>query len=381
MSNSPHDEHWMQQAIMLGQWGAGKTGPNPSVGAVLVKDGRVIAKARTANGGRPHAEAVLLESLPFGAAQGATLYVTLEPCCHYGQTPPCVDLIVRHAIGRVVIGIRDENPLIQGGGMAQLESRGIPVIYGVLAEQVRWLHRGFCTRMQYKRPYVTAKIATSLDGAIALANGQSKWITGDNARKFGHYLRAENDVIMVGIGTVLADNPSLDCRIAGLEEFSPQRLIIDRNLRIPLDCQLVQKAARYPTFLATRCQHHDPTQIQKSKQLIDQSVRLIRLASLDDETYNPNHVWQELLHCAAENEWNHLFIEGGTKVITSAWQSGVIDSLWWFRAPIVLGHDALPAINVLGFQELTSISRWQLIEQQYFDHDCAEHYISYNQIP
>jgi diaminohydroxyphosphoribosylaminopyrimidine deaminase/5-amino-6-(5-phosphoribosylamino)uracil reductase len=245
------DAAHMRAALSLARRGNGRTWPNPSVGCVIVKDGRVVGRATTAQGGRPHAEPQAL-AMAGDAARGATAYVTLEPCCFHGRTPPCTDALVAAGVARVVVGVRDPDPRVNGAGLARLRSAGIEVVEGVLEDEAADVVAGFVTRVQRGRPLVTLKLASTLDGRIATRTGESQWITGEPARRMAHALRGRHDAIMVGAGTVLADNPDLTCRIPGFKPLPMVRVVADSHLRLPLTSRLVATAHSAPTWVLCR---------------------------------------------------------------------------------------------------------------------------------
>jgi diaminohydroxyphosphoribosylaminopyrimidine deaminase/5-amino-6-(5-phosphoribosylamino)uracil reductase len=286
-----NDRYWMQQAIALAKEGQGMCAPNPNVGCVIVKDGQQVAAARTANGGRPHAELQALRQAG-PKAKGATLYVTLEPCAHHGQTPPCSQAIIEVDIGRVVIACRDPFEAVNGAGIRQLQKAGIQVVIGVEEAAGQEVNRGFFSRLRHNRPWVMLKTATSKDGFIAKPDGSSKWITGEEARENGHYLRARNDAILTGSGTYLFDQPQLTVRIPGLEDHSPRRYVLDRSGKI---------------------QHSDFT--------------ILRQPSLP-----------LLMNHMAEEGINYLMVEAGAELSRAFLEAGLIDELYWYRAPHDLGE-------------------------------------------
>src|SRR5687768_14810985 len=236
----------MAHALRLAARNLGAVWPNPAVGCVIVaKDGRIAGRGWTARGGRPHAETQALAEAR-DAARGATAYVTLEPCAHHGQTPPCADALIAGGVARVVAAVRDPDPRVSGGGFAKLAAAGIKLTIGVGEGEARRINAGFFSRVEKGRPLVALKSAESEDGFVA-APGK-RWITADPARRHGHYLRATHDAIMTGIGTVLADDPLLTCRLEGLEERSPIRVVVDSRMRLPLSSQIVQTAKRIPVI-------------------------------------------------------------------------------------------------------------------------------------
>ncbi|MDE3060099.1 MAG: bifunctional diaminohydroxyphosphoribosylaminopyrimidine deaminase/5-amino-6-(5-phosphoribosylamino)uracil reductase RibD [Pseudomonadota bacterium] len=308
----------MQTALRLARRNLGQTWPNPSVGAVVVKDDCIIGQGVTARGGRPHAET---EALAQAAAQarGATLYVTLEPCAHQGKTSPCAEAIITAGIARCVVACRDPNPLVNGKGIAQLQQAGIEVIERVCEEEAKDINRGFFSVMERKRPYVALKIAASLDGRVASPKG--RWITSEPARGYGHLLRSRYDAIATGIGTVLADDPLLTCRLPGLEERSPVRVIFDRRRRLPEDSQLMKTADKVPVW-----------------PMAEENIAAA-LAAL------------------AAKGITRLLVEAGQKLSTAFLQSGLVDRVYWFRAPAVIGEEGLAAFSD-GVP-----ARWKQIDQ------------------
>ena len=241
----------MRAALALARRGLGNAWPNPSVGCVVVRHGRVVGRAVTAPGGRPHAEPLAL-AMAGAAARGATVYVTLEPCCHHGRTPPCTDALIAAGVARVVVAARDCDPRVDGQGILRLRAAGIAVEEGLLRAEAEDMNAGFFTRVRLGRPLVTLKLASTLDGRIATRAGESRWITGEPARRMAHALRGRHDAVMVGVGTVLADDPDLTCRIPGYKPVPLVRVVADSHLRSRLTCRLVATAAATPTWLVAR---------------------------------------------------------------------------------------------------------------------------------
>ena len=263
----------MERAIELAKRARGFTSPNPMVGAVIVKDGKVIGEGYHERCGELHAERNALASLT-ESAEGATIYVTLEPCCHYGKTPPCTEAIIEHKLAKVVIGSRDPNPLVSGKGAAILRKAGIEVVEDFMREECDAINPIFFHYITTKRPYVAMKYAMTMDGKIATRTGASKWITGEAARNHVQTLRHAYKGIMVGIGTVLADNPMLNCRMQG--GIDPVRIVCDTHLRIPMDCQIVQTADTIETILAT-----STNEKEKIDQLIKKGVQILQIPEKD----------------------------------------------------------------------------------------------------
>jgi len=345
----------MSAALGLGARNLGRTWPNPSVGCVIVRDGRVVGRGYTQPGGRPHAETEALAQA--GAeAHGATAYVTLEPCAHHGKTPPCAEALVAAGISRCVIATGDPDPRVAGGGIAILKKAGIEVTEGVLEPQARESNAGFFTRIKLGRPLVTLKLATTLDGRIATLSGASKWITGPKARAAGHQLRATHDAIMVGSGTVIADDPELTCRLPGLEDRSPIRIVLDTRLRIPTTAKLLADQDRFPTWLITRAGHA----AENLGRFGHLKTTLIDPFQVDSGTLKLRTVLSEL----GDRGLTRVLVEGGATLATSLLKDDLVDRIAWFQAPFVIGNDGMAGIGELGRAELDRISRFKLLSEQ-----------------
>jgi len=326
----------MAAALSLAARNLGQVWPNPAVGCVVVDAvGRVVGRGFTQPGGRPHAET---EALAMAGAQahGGTAYVTLEPCAHHGKTPPCAEALIAAGIARCVAAIEDPDPRVSGRGLAMLRQAGIAVETGPLADQARTLNAGFLTRVTAGRPFVALKLATSLDGCIATRAGESRWITGEAARAFGHRLRATHDAIAVGSGTVLADDPELTCRLAGLEHRSPVRLVFDRRGRVPARAKVMTEVP--PTWIVGK---QFTETAKKAAQYIEVAV-------------NPDDgVWLTVaLRKLAEAGLTRILVEGGATLATALMKARLVDRLYWFRAPIVIGGDGLPGVATLAVDRL-----------------------------
>jgi len=333
----------MAAALRLAARGLGNVWPNPAVGCVIVRDGRVVGRGWTQPGGRPHAETEALGRAG-GAARGAIAYVTLEPCAHHGKTPPCADALIAAGIARCVVAQGDSDPRVDGQGIARLKDAGIVVEQGLMAAEARRLNAGFFLRIEAGRPLVTLKTATSLDGRIAMASGESQWITGPAARALTHRLRAEHDAVLVGIGTAVADNPALTCRLPGVARRPTVRVILDGALRLPLHSALVQTAAEAPTWLVTRNTH--PAEAVAAYQT--QGVEIVPVTADAEGRPAPAAV----LRALAERGLTRVLIEGGGQVAASFLAAGLIDRVAWFRAAKVIGGDGRPAIRALGLDRL-----------------------------
>jgi diaminohydroxyphosphoribosylaminopyrimidine deaminase / 5-amino-6-(5-phosphoribosylamino)uracil reductase len=344
----PDDLAHMRAALALAQRGLGTTWPNPSVGCVIVRDGRVIGRGVTQPGGRPHAERVAL-AMAGEAARGATAYVALEPCCHTGRSPPCTDALIEDGIKRVVVAMGDPDPRVDGQGLAQLRAAGVEVESGVLQAEADELLLGFRTRITLGRPMVTLKLATTLDGKIATAKGESQWITGVPARKMAHALRGRHDAVMVGVGTVLADNPELTCRIDGFRPTPVVRVIADSHLRSPLTTRLVQTAAEVPTWFLQRADT-DPLRRQAFSEA---GVTLIDVA--------PGPLGLDLkaaLQALGAAGLTRVLAEGGAQLAAALLRDGLVDRIAWFHAPGIIGGDGWPSVQAFGLDTLAGMPRF-----------------------
>lgn len=333
----------MQAALGLARRGLGEVWPNPAVGCVVVGDGMVVGRGRTAAGGRPHAETQAL--LQAGAAAaGATAYVTLEPCCHQGTTGPCTEALINASIRRVVVAVDDPDPRVSGKGLVRLRQAGIEVSHGILSAAAADLNAGFFLRVLHGRPLVTLKVASSLDGRIATHAGESRWITGPEARAAGHRLRAESDAILVGSGTALKDNPELTCRLPGLEHRSPVRLVVDGRLRLQLTSKLVATAAKTPTWVITRS-GNPPDRLTA---LLDCGVEVIEVPTTPAGEIDLTAALAEL----GARGLTRLLVEGGAHLSAALLKAGLVDRIAWFRAPLLLGGDGIPAVVAFGVDRL-----------------------------
>jgi diaminohydroxyphosphoribosylaminopyrimidine deaminase/5-amino-6-(5-phosphoribosylamino)uracil reductase len=339
------DARFMQLALALGRRGQGRTWPNPAVGAVVVKDGVIVGRGWTRPGGRPHAEPEAFNRAG-EAARGATLYVTLEPCSHFGKSPPCVDAVIASGIARVVSAIEDPNPEVAGQGHAKLRAAGIAVDVGLGAEDAARDHAGHFRRIRDERPHVILKLAVSADDMIGGAGHKPVAITSEPARTRVHLLRAQCDAILVGIGTVLADDPSLTCRLPGMEARSPVRVVLDRSLRIPGISRLVQSARETPLWVMTS----DLSEAPAAMKLGAAGAQVIRVATT---TTPPGLDLPAVLHALSDKGISRLLVEGGARVASSFVSAGLIDEVWLLRGREAVGADGVPALNALPLSALT----------------------------
>ena len=345
---SPADDAHMRAALAMARRGLGATWPNPSVGCVLVRDGRVVARAVTAPGGRPHAEAAALQKAG-ESARGATAYVTLEPCSHHGQTPPCADALIEAGVIRVVVGCGDPDRRVAGAGLARLRAAGVEVVAGVLEREAEALQAGFLTRVRLGRPLLTLKLASTLDGRIATSAGESQWITGPEARRLGHALRARHDAVLVGVGTVQADDPALTCRIPGYRKNPDLRVVLDSHLRTPLTANVVAKASEHSTWIVHR-HGADPA---RQAALTAAGVRLIPVAGTVRGVDLAN-----ALAALGSAGLTRVLVEGGAQIAGALFRAGVVDQVAWFHAPSVIGGDGWPAATAFGVQGLGDMARF-----------------------
>ncbi len=318
------DVGYMKIALELAKRGCGFVNPNPMVGAVIVKGNEIIGMGYHEKYGQPHAERNAILNCK-KSPKGATLYVTLEPCCHYGKTPPCIDAIIENGISEVVIGSSDPNPLVQGQGVNILRNNGIKVIENVLKEECDEINKAFFHYIKTKTPYVVMKYAMTIDGKIATYTGKSKWVTGEEARQNVHKDRNKYSAIMVGVGTVLADNPMLNCRIE--EGKNPIRIICDTNLRTPINSNIVESSKEIQTIIATCCEDEN-----KRNLYIDAGCKLLTLSKKD------NHIdLNELMKHLGEENIDSILLEGGGALNWSALNSGIVNEVQTYIAPKIFG--------------------------------------------
>ncbi len=352
----------MRLALRLAQRGLGRVWPNPAVGCVILDShGEIAGQGWTQDGGRPHAETEALRQAGL-LARGGTAYVTLEPCAHQGQTGPCAEALLTAGVARVVSACEDPDPRVAGRGHAKLREAGVEVLTGVLQAEARALNAGFMSRIQKQRPFVTLKLATTLDGRIALPSGESKWITGEAARTHAHLVRAQHDAVMVGSGTVLADDPELSCRLPGVEHRRLIRVVADSRARLPVTSKLAQGALRQPTWLLTA--PNAETELLRAS-----NVRIIPVAAVDgmiDLT--------EALRALAEAGLTRVLVEGGARLASSLLKSGLADQLLWYRAPSVMG-DGASAVSGLGVSHLAEMPRVMRKETIRLGEDVLETYL------
>jgi diaminohydroxyphosphoribosylaminopyrimidine deaminase/5-amino-6-(5-phosphoribosylamino)uracil reductase len=356
----------MRAALALARRSLGRTWPNPAVGCVIVHDGLVIARGRTRDGGRPHAEAdAIAEAAKAGLSlKGATAYVTLEPCAHHGRTPPCADALVKAGIARVVSALEDPDPRVKGQGHARLKAAGIEVEVGDGAADAAEINAGFLRRVREGRPLFHLKMAASLDGRIATASGESKWITGPAARQDGHRLRATHDAILIGGATAAADDPELTCRLPGLTAHSPVRIVLDSQARLSPGSKLATSARVTPVWLlCTGAAASD-----RRDRLAGLGVEVLQVESSADGRIDVVAAAQAL----GARGLTRVLVEGGGQVAASFLKAGLVDRISSYRAGVVLGADGRSAVGGLDFARLGSAPRFRLVSARRLQGDTLE---------
>jgi diaminohydroxyphosphoribosylaminopyrimidine deaminase/5-amino-6-(5-phosphoribosylamino)uracil reductase len=344
------DQRFMQLALSLGRRGQGRTWPNPAVGAVVVRDGIIVGRGWTQPGGRPHAEPEALRRAG-DAARGATLYVTLEPCSHFGKSPPCVEAVIAAGIARVVSAIEDPNPEVAGQGHARLRAAGITVDIGLGAKEAARDHAGHFRRIRDKRPHVILKLAVSADEKIGAAGDKPVAITGEAAKNRVHLLRAQSDAVLIGIGTVLADDPLLTCRLPGMEARSPVRVVLDRALRIPGNSRLVHSARQTPLWVMTS----ETAEAAAAMKLGAAGAQVIRVAAAGTGVDV-----KAVLRALAEKGITRLMVEGGARVASSFVADDLADEIWLLRGPETVGTGGVPALAALPLAAITQSPRFEV---------------------
>ncbi|WP_281277645.1 bifunctional diaminohydroxyphosphoribosylaminopyrimidine deaminase/5-amino-6-(5-phosphoribosylamino)uracil reductase RibD [Thalassobius vesicularis] len=358
------DLRYMRLALSLGRRGQGNTWPNPAVGCVIVRDDRIVGRGWTQPGGRPHAETQALAQAG-QLAHGATAYVTLEPCAHHGQTPPCASALIEAGVARVVSPIADNDPRVSGQGFAMLRAAGIAVETGLLEAEAAQDHAGFFQRNEQGRPWLTLKLASSFDGRIATASGESQWITGPSARHLVQGQRARHDAVMVGAGTARADDPSLTVR-----DFTPSRqpvrVIVSRHLDLPLMGQLARTAREVPVWIC-HGPHPDPLLYDTWAGL---GATLLE-CDLVGRQIDPSSALRQL----GKQGLTRVFCEGGGMLAASLLSAGLVDELIGFTAGVALGAEGRPAIGALGLDHLSQAPRFSLAESRVIGNDILHRWV------
>ena len=364
------DKQYMKMALDLAALATGRTSPNPMVGSVIVKDGQIIGRGYHKKAGTPHAEIHALHEAGEGA-KGATIYVTLEPCCHHGRTGPCTEAILSAGIKRAVIAMTDPNPLVAGKGLERLKNSGVEVVSGLLAEEATILNEVFIKYITAQMPFTVLKTAMSLDGKIAAYTGHSKWITGPAAREYVHRLRDSYDAILIGIGTLLADNPSLTTRLSEQDSTTgrdPVRIIVDSMARTPTNAKVITQSSDATTIIAVT----NAAPQERVRKLIDEGVQIITAG--DGPTVDLPYLFKSL----AARDITSILVEGGATINASALNQGLVDKVIWFIAPKIIGGREAPGpIGGQGVAAANDALRLDRISIQHFEEDiCIEGYIN-----
>lgn len=359
------DIQFMRAALALARRGLGNAWPNPAVGCVLVRDERIVGRGWTHPGGRPHSETEALRRAG-PASRGATAYVSLEPCDHHGETGPCTDALIAAGIGRAVVAIEDPDPRVSGRGIQRLRSAGVAVTTGVCSDAAADLNAGFFLSATRGRPSFTLKAATTLDGRIATRTGESRWITGASARATAHRFRADHDAVLIGSGTALTDDPVLTCRLPGMQDRSPIRIIADGRLRLTPTMKLIETARQTPTWIVTAPAPNP----QRRRALEERGAIVIEVEGDACGHPAPSAVAAVL----AKRGVTRVLIEGGGGIAASYLTAGVIDRLAWFRAPQVIGGEGVPAVGDLGITSLSDAPRFSRLGVTQVGEDVLETY-------
>ena len=349
---SEDDKAYMKMALDLSRRGHGTVSPNPSVGCVIVKSGHIIGRGWTAAGGRPHAETIALKNA--GNAENSTAYVTLEPCSHFGKTPPCAEALVNAKLSKVIIATTDPDPRVSGDGIKILEKAGIIVELGLCKKEADFIHQGFFQKLSQKSPLVTIKIASSKDGKIAKNKGNKNWVTSQQSRRRGHLYRANHDAIMVGIGTALIDDPMLDCRVDGLEDRSPIRVVVDTELRIKAESKLCKTAKDIPLWIMTSSFNE-----QKYAMLEKAGARVFCLERDDQNRVNLHHAMKTLVREGV----TRLLSEGGAQLNASLIKASLVDRLLWFKPDDLIGEKGVNALYDIAIKELENHLELSLVDE------------------
>lgn len=354
------DEHerFMRRALELAEQGAGRTNPNPLVGAVVVKEGRIVGQGYHERFGGPHAEIVALDAAGC-EAEGADLYVSLEPCAHWGKTPPCTERIISSGVKRVFVAIRDPNPLVDGRGLTRLKEAGLEVIEGILEKEARRLNEPFFKFITTKRPFVVLKLALSLDGKVATRAGESRWITNERSQELVHRLRNRYAAVLVGVNTILKDDPQLTARLEGARD--PWRIILDSRGRTPLEAKILNLKSPAPTVIATTEQMPQ----EKEAALLSRGARVWRLEARDGRVD-----LEALLERLAAEGCDSLLVEGGPTVAAGFLEAGLVDKVIFIIAPkIIAGVEAPSAVGGQGVARLEEAWKLKDISVRMLDGD------------
>jgi len=367
MNIIPTDESYLKQALKLAAKAKGRTSPNPMVGALVVKNDKIVGKGFHPAAGKPHAEIYALREAG-NQARKATMYVTLEPCNHQGRTPPCTEAIIAAGISRLVIGMEDPNPKVAGKGIARLREAGIDAVSGILEDECHRLNEAYIKYITTNTPFVTLKIAASMDGRIATHAGHSHWITNDKSRRYVHQLRDETDAILIGIGTLLQDNPKLTTRLPQKKGHNPYRIIVDSRLRTPLHANIFGADAKEKLILATSCKNKENLKLYQ-----DRAYHILQIPTNEVGQLDLNILMKKL----AQLEIMSVLIEGGSEISGSSVDAGIVDKFCFFYAPLLIGGRG--AVGMVGGQGINFIPEAQRVKNlkiKHFGTDiCVEGYL------
>ena len=354
------DKKFMEYALELAERGRGFVSPNPLVGAVIVKEGKIIGEGYHEKFGQAHAEVNAIKNAREDV-KGSTIYVSLEPCSHYGKTPPCVDLIIESRIKKVIVGMVDPNPLVSGRGIDILRKNNIEVHVGLLEEDCKRLNEVFIKYIDTGKPFCLLKAAMTLDGKISTYTGDSKWISSEKSREYVHKLRHEFSGIMVGIETVIRDNPTLNTRIKGFQGKNPIRIVLDSRLRIPMDSNIVATANEISTIVATG----EFSNLERIRKLEEKSIKIIRIP-LKDGKIDMNILMEKLGNMGIDS----ILIEGGANVNYSSLEANLVDKLAFFIAPKLLGgKNAKTPVEGQGIEKISSSIKIKDMKSKYIGED------------
>ena len=367
MTTLPKDTNYLKQALKLAAKARGRTSPNPMVGALVVKNDKIVGKGFHPAAGKPHAEIYALREAGKQARQ-ATMYVTLEPCNHQGRTPPCTEAIIEAGISRVVIGMEDPNPKVAGKGMARLRKAGIETLTGSLENECRRLNEAYIKYITTKTPFVTLKIAASMDGRIATHAGHSHWISNEKSRRYVHRLRDKTDAILIGIGTLLQDNPKLTTRLPRKKGHNPYRIIVDSWLRTPLYANIFGEDAKEKLILATSCKDHEELKLYRERALHILQIPINELGQLDLKI---------LMKKLAQLEIMSVLIEGGSEISGSSVDAGIVDKICFFYAPLLIGgRGSIGMMGGKGIDFIPEAPKVKDLKIKHFGTDiCIEGYL------
>ncbi len=358
--NKKSDKYYMKKALKLAARGEGYTSPNPLVGAVVVKNDEIVGQGYHKKAGKPHAEVYALNQAGKNA-EDATLYVNLEPCCHMGKTPACSLKIINSNISRLVVAMEDPNPLVAGKGIKDLEEAGIEIKTGVLEQEAKEINEIFIKHITEQKPFIYLKTGQTLDGYLATRTGDSRWVTNEKARKYGHQLRHKVDGILVGIGTVISDNPRLTTRLDNKVGKDPIRIVLDSNLRTPIDANIINEDSESPTFLITTEDYNRDKYTELNK---FNNINILVLPKDKNGRIELNQLLKELY----QKEITSILVEGGGKINHSFLKKALIDKIYCFIAPKILGgNDGISSFNGPGVEKMNNAYELENIDYEFLD--------------